>query len=375
MIQTVEGRIGGGKTYMVAGWICNHLARGGIVATNINLQLEAFEDQYGEKIGLRAVLKLHFGYVLKDSQIIRLSDLKKVPYTKEGGKVVELKEITMFYKLVPRGTPDMPLMVVIDEAHIHFPQDGYRTIPREVLEFLTLSRHAGVDVVFISQHIKNMWCQMFRLSEFRWGVRDMKKYGFQWMFINWPWFFPHFLMVKKDFEGDRMLSKMEWHKKYLYEVYRSPEIASQFESMPMASKVEIERVGLTVKQKIMLFGGGFLCCILLFGMPACISSGRQTDRISSLEHSLTNVVAVSVDPVPSSAFAVTSDPSDPAPVWLYAGHIDSGWDSKLWISCDGVTRTYLIGDLYEGIPVVKVGDHMIMTFDVESQEYARHHVD
>ncbi len=360
MIQTIEGRLGGGKTYTAMGWICNHLAKGGVVATNINIQLDGFEDQYGKKRGIRWVLKKHFQYVLQDSQIIHLSDTATVDYESKKG-VIQLNEIAMFYKLVPRGTPKQPVLVVIDEAHIHFAQDGYRSIPKEVLHFLTLSRHACVDVVFISQHVKNMWCQMTRLAQYRWAVRDMRKYGLPFGVFNLPWLLPHFLQCKNDYDGKTIMSrKFEWQRKYLYETYRSPELASAFESMPVASSVKIKKRELNMWDRLALVGLGFAAGIGVLIVPACKHNEVVVAGPDVVEKSAAVVVA--------EAVLVGVDSADPVEVEYYIGHLDSGWESKFFTS----GQTYMIGDEYDGLPVVKVSSCLLVTFDMETGEYFKH---
>ena len=373
MIQTIEGRIGGGKTYTAMGWICNHLAKGGVVATNINIQLDSFTDQYGEKRGIREILLIEFDYVLQDGQIIYLSDTEMVAYN-TGKKVVELNAIVMFYKLVPRGTPDKPVMVVIDEAHIHFPQDGYRSIPREVLNFLTLSRHACVDVVFISQHIKNMWCQMLRLAQFRWAIRDMRKYGLPVGFFNLPWPWPHFLQMKFDYDGSTVMSrKFEWHRKRLYETYKSPELASSFESMPVAASVEIKKRKLTMKEKMFIFAYGFGCCLLFVFLPAChYSNKNSSDQIVYVTNSVPVAVSSNLPPIPAEfepipepepVERVTVYHSSPEPRYVITIQTDEG---------KPVYTRYTEMDYHQGRKVLGVGcDYVILSNTDGSEEHVK----
>ena len=365
MIQTVEGKLGGSKTYMVMGWICNQLAKGGIVATNINIQLDAFEDQFGKKRGLRWVLDKHYNYTLQDRQLIRLSDVNTVPYEAKKG-VVDLLEIVMFYKMIPRGTPECPVFVAIDEAHLHFPQDGFRTIPNEVLAFLTLSRHACVDIVFISQHIKNMWCQMARLAEYRWGVRDMKKYGVPVGFVNLPWPFPHFLQIKHDSDGTIMARHMEWARKYLYETYRSPEVAAGFESMPAASKVEIEERGMSMKDKWIIFTMGLAVGLAVLVVPACKSrEGVSHEHVGSSLVGLPSAHVEAPSKVEPELSANGSGSEESVDVEYYKGHVESGWDSKFFTS----SRTYYLGDEVAGLFLVLVRSNEMVLLDKATGEY------
>ncbi len=376
MIQTVEGRLGGSKTYSVVRWICNHLASGGVVATNINLQLEPFTDQYGDKRGLRWVLDKEYGYVLRDEQVISLSDTRTVAYeTKKG--VFQLNEIVMFYKLVPRGTPEMPLLVAIDEAHIHFPQNGYRSIPMEVLHFLTLSRHACVDIIFISQHIKNMWCQMFRLAEFRWSCRDLQKYGIPLGLINLPWLLPNFLRVKHDYEGTPMKREIEWKNPTYFHAYKSPELASAFESMKVAARVEVKKRKMTMKEKLVLMCSSFALGVSICVIPACNAVGQSKSRIEEVEKRLSDdsgrfdANQVSENSKKESKPATASDPSTVGGYGklksseYYIGHVENGMESKFFTD----KRTYRIGDYVDGKIVVLIREHELVLLGEDSGQY------
>lgn len=362
MIQTIEGRIGGGKTYTAMGWICNHLVKGGVVATNINIQVEPFTDQYGKKRGLKWVLYKYYDYVLKPEQVIFLSDSELIPYASKKG-VVALNSIVMFFRKVPRGTPEQPVLVVIDEAHIHFPQDGFRSIPIEVLHFLTLSRHACVDVVFISQHIKNMWCQMLRLAQFRWLARDMKKYGIPVGLINVPWFFPHFLQLKFDYDGTTVMSrKFEWHKTYLYETYRSPELASAFESMPTASSVKVEKRVLTMNEKIVLFASGLAAGVVLVAIPACVSRKSEPLPVAPACVSSNAFPAVVVPrpagfPHPARVVSPTSEVERVSMFFTSPDRIELG-------TVEGSKRrSYVLGGYFDGKKVVSVSESFVILQD------------
>ena len=336
---------------MAMGWICNHLAKGGVVASNINIQIDSFEDQYGKKKGIRTVLWEKFSYRLKDEQIITLSDTELIPY-QDGRKTLQLNSIVMFYKKVPRGTPSQPVLVVIDEAHIHFPQDAYRGIPREVLHFLTFSRHACVDVVFISQHIKNMWCQMSRLTQFRWAVRDMRKYGVPVGVFNFPWFFPHFLQIKNDYDGvTPMKRRFEWHRTYLYETYRSPELASSFESMDVASSVSIEKRKMTMKEGALIFIAGFAVCFCCLVLPGCLSGKKEAAVVP-----VTNSAPVEVSSVPSPSVPdLPEDDSEPV-VERFAAFGSDGFHRRLCTWDGHVSRHYVEGELFEGRLILSVSE-------------------
>jgi len=306
MIETFEGRLGGGKSYTAVQRIIRVLCSGGYVATNIKLMVEPWvHDVYGAQRGLRAICKGR-GWDLRDDQIINLPDYEYIDFkSRQDGKVFRLSKLQAFWTLIPRveqGT----ILVVIDEAHFHFPQSGYRSIPNDVLEFLTLSRHARVDVIFISQHIKNMWCQMSRLAQYRWEFRDLKKYGmyikgnFPIPSFTLPWPFPHILQSQYDYDGKTLLAKVyDWHDRHIHECYTSPDLLNAFASSGTVKTYQGKRQGLSMKDKILISLGGALLASFLWGFVFWKCPRIETVTV---ERVVTNSVEVaSVRSVPSSA--------------------------------------------------------------------------
>lgn len=359
MIETYEGRLGGGKTYSAVQRIIDYLAHGGVVATNINLQLDPWHDPaYGEQAGLREVLRRR-GWELQPGQVIILADDEFEPFTGSAGKTIHLSKIQMFWKHVPRGTPKKPSLVVIDEAHFHFPQSGYRNLPQEVVNFLTLSRHACTDIIFISQHIKNMWTQMSRLAQYRWQFRDMKKFGVPFslgfMTFTIPWFFPHVLQLQYDYDGKTLIRRnWDWRNIDVHACYRSPKLIRQFETDieadDFAGKGLIKK-GLTMKEKISYLLSGVLLSSLIWGLVR-----HHNPRIVEVPSVVTNIVERVVSPVsppPNPPFPVPgkTDP-DPDPEY-FTGSVLCGDRSRLMTT----KAVYRLGDILDdGRKVVAVRD-------------------
>jgi len=296
MIETFEGRLGGGKTYTAVQRMLSVLCSGGYVATNIKLMVEPWDhDIYGPQSGLRAICKGR-GWDLKDEQIINLPDYEYVDFkSRQDGKVFRLSKLQAFWTLIPR-VEGSTILVVIDEAHFHFPQSGYRSIPNDVVEFLTLSRHARVDIIFISQHIKNMWCQMSRLAQYRWEFRDMKKHGmyikgnFPIPSFTLPWPFPHILQSQYDYDGKTLIAKFyDWHNTKIHECYTSPDLLNAFASAGSVQKFSASKRGLTMKEKWFITATGAFLASIVWGV---VYFKNPRVQMVTVEKVVTNTVEV-----------------------------------------------------------------------------------
>lgn len=124
MITVVSGKLGAGKSYDVADRIIQHLIRGGIVATNMSVDLEAIRKIYKRR--------------LRDWQLIPLSaddDPRRIP----RGDL--------------RGAGRRRVLVVLDEALNWFESSATAKDPRRATwgEWLRQSDKLGQDVIFIAQ--------------------------------------------------------------------------------------------------------------------------------------------------------------------------------------------------------------------------------
>ncbi len=182
MIEVFEGRLGGGKTYTAVYRMLGHLIRGGTVCTNVELKWD----------GIAELAKTRHGVILEREQLILLEDW----------------QITEFFKYTPSGTADMPVLVVLDEVHIHFNARDYAATDknfRETLVFLTQSRKVATDVIFISQSILNIDSQFARLVQYVWRFRDMSKWRIPGLGIMSP--FKGILAVQFDYDCRTVLQR------------------------------------------------------------------------------------------------------------------------------------------------------------------------
>lgn len=150
MIKIIEGRIGGGKTYSATEIMAEHLAAGGSVYSNIEVNFK----------GMKKLVGLRFGCDVDPDQI----------------NLIEREDVQIWYNLIRWGVYGQSVLVVIDEAQLFYNSRDFKKTYDEhkgMLEFLTQSRKAWVDLIFITQIASNIDKQFRDLAQFRVEIRDM----------------------------------------------------------------------------------------------------------------------------------------------------------------------------------------------------------
>jgi hypothetical protein len=257
MIELYEGRLGGGKTYSATVRMVDHVRRGGVVCTNVEIKWDAVKDYIAKQ----------FGLVAEDEQFIPLTD----------------DEIGLFHRHTPSGTPELPVLVVIDEAHLTFnARDFAQTdkLYRETLTFLTQSRKVNTDVIFIAQSVLNMDKQFMRLVQFIWRFRDLGKWKIPGLGIKYP--FKQLLAVQFDYDGKTILQRSFVNKdKRIFGLYNTNSLIRQF---PRLQATTTKRTLAQVKAKndMMKFvlplgvAFGIVCAFILYKKVSNIGTPKQT---------------------------------------------------------------------------------------------------
>lgn len=151
MISVITGKIGGGKTLLALTQMLDHLAKGGCVISNVAL--------HPDKVA-RHLLRTRGKKLLKDQ--LRHYDFEANPE---------------FQGKIPWGIPSLPVLVVCDEAHLYYNAALAAKLTAQcmtLVSFLTQSRKASVDVVFITQDDKTLWTQFRNQALFGYRCRDMR---------------------------------------------------------------------------------------------------------------------------------------------------------------------------------------------------------
>lgn len=181
MIEIFEGKIGGGKTYTAVERILEHIGAGGTVYTNVELHPE----------GIARYLRRRWGVIFEPDQYVSL----------------EPEQIPKFCDHIEWGTIDLPTLVVIDEAHIFFNSRAWKDASRELLTFLTQSRKACVDIIFIAQSWETIDKQLRVQCQFVWRFRDMNRLSLP-ILGKWP--LQQIMEVQLDYDGK---TKLRWRLK------------------------------------------------------------------------------------------------------------------------------------------------------------------
>ncbi|HHX8330911.1 TPA: zonular occludens toxin domain-containing protein [Vibrio alginolyticus] len=134
MIYAIAGRPGGGKTYeAVAYHIIPSIKEGRKVITNITLNVDWFVKIFGEDV--RDLIKIVDG---------RLTDF--------GSTSRPFSQIEDYSDEWRNEKGQGPLYIV-DEAHMSLPSRG---LPAAILEWFSIHRHYGVDIILLTQNIRKV---------------------------------------------------------------------------------------------------------------------------------------------------------------------------------------------------------------------------
>ena len=128
MIQILTGKIGAGKTLHAVEFMYEALLEGRRVATNV----EVFYNKLAH-LGLKEKGKL-----IEEEQLLH----------------IDLNENRDWHIDIPWGVAGKPTLVVLDEIHLFFNSRDYAETDRkhrEMLSFLSQSRKAAVDILFVAQ--------------------------------------------------------------------------------------------------------------------------------------------------------------------------------------------------------------------------------
>lgn len=198
MISVYEGKLGGGKSYHAVRYIIRYLSKGGRVYTNIILVREECEK----------IVRKRFGVELKwDEQV----------------KILNPDEIKNLHKVVKGGTKESRTIAVIDELHLYHNARDWGSASRDLLAWLTASRHYYVDIIFITQSRWNVDKQWIRLIAGFWSGRDLREWTIPVIGKKWP--LPQFLWCQYDQDGRTLVRRdFEFIDRDIFKCYSSDQL-------------------------------------------------------------------------------------------------------------------------------------------------------
>jgi hypothetical protein len=186
MLIIFDGRPGDGKSYTAVGMkILPHLAAGGYVATNIEMNLD----------GVSAYILKRTGKIFDSSRL----------------RILTEDEAPSFHRHIPPGNENCQVLVVLDEAHLFFNSRDWAKSDKDhraTFNLATQHRKYFLDIVLISQHFANIDSQFLRLVEELWRFRDLGKWRFPFPGMGWlrvP--FVRFLAIVFDRNGKTVMRR------------------------------------------------------------------------------------------------------------------------------------------------------------------------
>jgi SpoVK/Ycf46/Vps4 family AAA+-type ATPase len=181
MICLVTGKIGSGKTLHCVGMAVKHLAKGLTVYTNIRLDFEEL------------------------ARVVRIRHRRRI--LPEQVQYMDLVDDDAWHKAIKWGVQGAPVLVLLDEIHLFFNARDWAktaTLHRSMLSFLSQSRKAHVDVVFIAQVASTLEKQFRVQCEWELYCRKLKDIPIP-IFGNLP--INRMLLVQKDMESEKPISR------------------------------------------------------------------------------------------------------------------------------------------------------------------------
>lgn len=221
--EIFEGRLGGGKSYNACLRIIDRLARGGTVATNMELNRAALTELLQKKF--KVIPRL-------DEQLFILSE----------------DQIADFHNHIPLGSAEgLNPLIVIDEFHLWFNARDFGATNknhRPTLTFITQARKLHVDILLISQSALNIDKQFIRMLHGIWRFRDLEKWIMPGLGFRMPGCRNYILACHYDQDGKTLLNRY-WVKKD-QAVFSSYETASLLR--PITGLSDIKGVNLELEK-------------------------------------------------------------------------------------------------------------------------------
>lgn len=237
IVELFAGKLGGGKTYHAVQRAYDHFKRGGIVYTNIALHWENIA-RYAADEG------------------IELDPAQYVPLTND--------QIKVFPRHIQAGSDDVPVLVIVDEAHLYFDSRNWKTNGEEVQVFVTQTRKVSVNIIFIAQSHTSIDNRMREKAQFLWFFRDMEKFKLPALGIRWP--LPQFLRVCIDAQQTSELQdrKFVFKDKRVFAMYESKALLTDLHLKAQTIKPNVKKIKRrTNKVKLAIYIIIISCAILI----------------------------------------------------------------------------------------------------------------
>ncbi|MCQ1056922.1 assembly protein [Photobacterium sp. ZSDE20] len=270
MINLIVGRPGGGKSYeAVVFHIIPAVQSGRKVVTNLPLNIDHFVQVFGEDV--RSLIRI-IDTQLDDFGNINRSFSRPDDYQDEW-----------------KNDKGQGVLVVVDEAHMVLPCGRS---PVEVLEFLSLHRHYGIDVILITQSDRKLHKDVRDMVQLVYRCSKNTALGSNETYTQ---------KVKDGCRGEVVNTNIRKYKKSYFPFYQSHTASNTAVKEAMASDVK------PLWQHWSFIGAG-ICFLFVLGM---LATGKIKNPLSVDEAPIEELEHVEViQPVNHS---VTPPPVAPAP--------------------------------------------------------------
>jgi hypothetical protein len=161
MIETLEGVIGSGKTYLAVSRIAAHLAHGGTVCTNIDIVVE----------GLSTAIREMFG----------------IEWNGEGLVLFDEDATSQFWKICPQGSLECNVLCAVDEAQMWWGSRETRAFPKQLELWLQQSRKLHIDCLFMCQSGDDLDVKIRRQVRWSWRMMDLQSLRIPILGLSLPW--------------------------------------------------------------------------------------------------------------------------------------------------------------------------------------------
>jgi len=201
MISYITGVLGAGKTFHGVRLAMDHLAKGGTVVTNVECCFERIQKM----IALRSKV-----FIQQDQ--LRVFDPETTPE---------------WESVIPWGESEGVVLVLLDEAQLFYcSRDWAQTAAanKRLLSFLSQSRKAGVDVIWITQEGENVDKQFRVLAEWELAIVSTAHLPLGWI-GKLP--FRAYIVKHVSAKSRNVVSRKWWsYDKWLFGLYRTDSFLS-----------------------------------------------------------------------------------------------------------------------------------------------------
>ena len=277
MVEAFVGLVGGGKSFSSVKRMCNYIASGGVVVSNILLTgYDADSKSFAPDSPVLKYLRDVYSWEYQDGQYqyISFDDMATLPG---------------WFHRVPGGqSRDKRTFLLIDEATDLFDSlDRGRlnndSIYREMFRFLRLSRHAHIDVLFICQDINAINPRLRALVGCFWRSTDMSNFRIGGLRIAVP--INCFLVQQFDRTGKLELRREFVAKdKRIFTLYQSEafhdSLGCTFSEPVKDGRIKRKDEQMTKGEKFCFYG---LCAVVVW---LAFSSSATSRKVGQLQKQL-----------------------------------------------------------------------------------------